>query len=118
MATWPASLPEYVLENGFSETMPEQAIESQTDGGPAKIRRRFTTNFRPLKFTIRVEPELVETFETFYFETLEGGTLPFSWVHPRTRAACNMRFRRPAPTIRPIGTGEAVDISMSVEIMP
>ena len=116
MATWPASLPEYVLEQGYSETAPDQSIESNMDAGPAKQRRRFTTNFRPIKATIRCEDTQVATFETFYYTTLEGGTLPFAWVHPRTRVACTMRFRKPAPTYRPVG--EAVDISFAVEIIP
>lgn len=116
MATWPAGLPQYVLEQGYSETQPDQSIESNMEGGPAKVRRRFTTNFRPIKATIRCDDTQAALFETFYYDTLEGGTLPFDWVHPRTRTACTMRFRKPAPSLRPVG--EAVDISFSVEIMP
>lgn len=116
MPVWPTTLPQYVLEQGYSENAPDQSIESQVDGGPVKQRRRYTTNFRPLKVTIRCEPDEVATFEDFYYDTLLGGTLTFDWVHPRTQAACVMRFRKPAPSIRP--SGDAVDISMSLEIMP
>lgn len=118
MPTWPTTLPQYVLEQGYSENVPDQTVESQVDTGPAKVRRRFTVNYRPVKATIRCEPSQVSTFETFYYTTLKGGVLSFDWVHPRTRVACVMRFRKPVPSIRPIGSGEAVDISMSLEILP
>ena len=40
--TWPASLPQYVQEGGYQETLQDQTVESNMETGPAKIRRRFT----------------------------------------------------------------------------
>jgi len=113
MPTWPATLPALVVQSGYSESLPDQAIETPTDAGPGKIRRRQTGTQRPLKCSIECTPAQVATFETFWLTTLAGGTLEFTWVHPRTQAAATLRFRKPAPTLVPLdGANFRIDMSL------
>lgn len=116
MPSWPVSLPAYVLEAGYSETLEDQTLETSMDTGPVKVRRRFTTGIRPFRFTIQMTAAQAATFETFYLTTLQGGSLSFDWVHPRTRVAKVFRFRKPPPQIT--SRGETVFVSCAVETIP
>lgn len=105
MPSWPASLPQFVQEQGYDESLPDQTVESPMDSGPPKSRRRFTTAFRPLRVTIWCTAEQAEDFEEFYMDDCAAGSLSFTWVHPRTQQAATFRFRKPAPKPQPFGAG-------------
>lgn len=109
---WPPSLPQYVQEGGYNEKLPDQKIESTMDSGPPKNRRRFSTNWRPFAFSIKMTPEQAVVFEYFYETTLLGGTLAFDWVHPRTRVAAVMQFRKPSPSVRPEGDAAVYNVTV------
>lgn len=102
-ATWPSTLPAFVQEGGFQERFQDQTVESQMDTGPAKIRRRFTKPIRFVGINLLMTASQASDFETFWQTTLKGGSLPFEWVHPRTRVATTFRFRSPAPTFSTTG---------------
>lgn len=102
-ASWPATLPQFVQQQGYQETLPDQTIESDVDAGPPKTRRRFTKNFRQAQAAIWVDLGQKTTFEYFVATTLEGGTLPFLWVNPATQAMAEFRFRRPPPVVTALG---------------
>lgn len=105
MPTWPGTLPQYVQSNGYSESLPDQTIESEVDAGPPKTRRRFTKAFRPMQFTIHCTGAQVTAFETFYLTDCRGGSIDFDWKNPRTQAAATFRWRNPPPAYREIGGG-------------
>lgn len=111
---WPTELPQYVDESGYEEKSPETVLESQMDAGPAKLRRRFTTAYRPFRLSISCDAEQVPYFDTFYETTTAFGTIPFDWVHPRTRAAGTFRFRKPPPAKSVFG-GTNVRIAFVIE---
>jgi hypothetical protein len=98
-AVWPATLPNYVLIDGYSEKLPAQKIESPMEAGRPKVRRRFSTNWRQFTVFIKMTADQGIIFESFYQNTLQGGSLPFDWVHPRKRTAATFRFRMPDPEI-------------------
>jgi hypothetical protein len=87
------------------------------DTGPAKIRRRFTKSLRRFDISMMMTAAQVTTFETFWNDTLKGGSLPFDWLHPRTRVAATLRFRLPAPRIETMGSGAQNLVSFSLEII-
>lgn len=97
--SWPGTLPGYVLEQGFGESLAEQVLESPMEVGPAKRRRRYTRNNRVFTASMMMTDSQSASFESFYYTTLIGGTLPFDWVHPRLQTAMTFVFRRPAPKI-------------------
>jgi hypothetical protein len=96
-AVWPTSLPSYVLEQGYQESLPDNNLESSVDAGQAKIRPRFTAQFQKFVCTIQMDQGQSATFRDFFNNTLNTGSLPFDWVHPNTRAAVTFRFRKPVP---------------------
>lgn len=102
-AVWPSTLPEYVLADAFKEALNNQTIESATDTGSPKVRRRFTKLVRKFDMAVLLSDSQVATFENFWLNTLKGGSLPFDWVHPRTRASITLRFRSPAPSYVNVG---------------
>lgn len=114
--TWPNTLPQYVLESGYSEQIQDQTIESQMETGPAKIRRRFTKSLRQYQMSLYMTAAQAVTFESFWQSTVNGGSLPFDWVHPRTRAAATFRFRNPAPQITSVGGVNAI-VSFNLEMI-
>lgn len=114
--TWPATLPQFVLEGGYQESIQDQTIETQMEAGPAKIRRRFTKSLRRFQMSLLLTSTQAATFETFWQTSCAGGATPFTWVHPRTRATVTMRFRNPAPQFSTTG-GVNVLTQFNVEII-
>ncbi len=115
--TFPTTLPQYVLESGYSETLEPQTVESQMDTGPAKVRRRFTKSIQKFSVQMLLTPAQTDTFLAFWQTTCLGGSIPFDWVHPRTRTALTMRFRNPPPTISTTGGGTANAVSFTLEAL-
>ncbi|CAB4130461.1 hypothetical protein UFOVP119_85 [uncultured Caudovirales phage] len=114
--SWPSQLPAYVLEGSYQEATQDQTIESQMESGPAKIRRRFTKLIK--KFTIQMamtEAQVETYFDPFWQTTCLGGSIPFDWVHPRTRASTTFRFRNPAPTYNVSGGGGTILVNFTIE---
>lgn len=114
---WPTSLPQYVQENGFTEQIQDQTTETQMETGPAKIRRRFTKSLRRFQVSMQMTATQVSVFENFWQTTCRGGSIPFDWLHPRTRVSATLRFRNPAPQISTIGGGQAAVVSFNLEII-
>jgi hypothetical protein len=110
---WPASLPEYVLEGGYSEQLPRNTVETEMESGLPKVRRRFTKVFRKFQATMILDQSQAVVFEAFYFTTCASGTIPFEWVHPRTRAPMSLRFTQPPPSFTPFG-GHYVRVSFAL----
>jgi len=92
MATWPATLPD-PLVNGYSEKYPaDQRLRTKMDKGPAKVRRRFSAGVRPFTVKYKLTAAQATTLETFVETTLSGGTLSFDWTQPRTSASVSARI--------------------------
>lgn len=116
MPAWPSSLPAYVQEGGYQEKFQDQNVESQMDTGPAKIRRRFTKAIRFFSVSMQMSPSQVTDFETFWQTDCKGGSVSFTWVHPRTRSAATFRFRNPAPSYSVFG-GINVMVNFTMELI-
>lgn len=112
--TWPGTLPQFVFEQGYSEKLNDQTQESTVDVGPPKIRRRFTKQIRTFTVQMRFTPTQKDTFEGFWQDTLLGGSMPFTWVHPLTRVSTVFRFRKPAPSFTSIGGADSI-VSFTME---
>lgn len=115
MVTWPAALPAPAL-NTLRESPPDNALRTQMDKGPAKVRRRTTANTRPISFVIKILPALVITLDDFYDTETASGSIEFDYTHPRTGAAVTARF-----TTRPSYAeveGVLYNCSIELEILP
>jgi hypothetical protein len=81
--TWPETLPSAPLI-GWTEQIGKNTIRSETEAGPAKLRRRFTS--APSNFVLKMS--MTETqanaFMTFFETTLASGVKTFdNLAHPR-----------------------------------
>jgi hypothetical protein len=115
-ATWPASLPQALLYEGAQEKAPNEVVRTQMDAGPPKVRRRFTAGVRGFPGQLSLTKAQVQTLDDFYLVTLQGGALKFSWRHPRTGAAVDLRFVEP-----PSYSAAADDVwkaALSLELLP
>lgn len=104
MQSWPASLQQLLSEANFGITLGDTVLRSDTDVGPAKLRRRFTKGVDEYSASIYLTSAQYSIFVNFYNTTLNGGTLPFEFNHPITGSLESFRFRQP-PTISSIGGG-------------
>lgn len=121
--SWPSGLPDKVLREGYEEAAPANILRTSMDKGPAKVRRRTTSNVR--RFQVRMELDAlnneVETFDDFVMNTLKGGSLKFDWTHPRTGTSVEFRFIVPTgePPFRLTNVGGTnYQASFSLEILP
>lgn len=117
MASWPSSLPEDLLIDGYSETLPDTTIRSNMEVGPAKVRRRISYNVTPVEGRIFVSTDQAATLATFYNDTLGGGSLAFSMTHPRTNVISSFRFTS-SPKITADNSSNYWFIDLNLEIIP
>ena len=117
---WPASLPQKVLVDGYSEEPQSQVIRTEMDAGPKKTRRRFTAATRSIPVSMNLDLTQLDTFETFFDSDLQGGSLVFDMPHPRTGATVVMQIVGDPPyRLTPIGGGnEYWRLAMSLEQQP
>jgi len=118
MAEWPSDLPNFATPSGYQESFGNNIIRSGMDLGPAKLRRRATAAVRVISFTQTLTSEQIQILESFYLTTLQHGSLPFTWTHPRTGIAiANVQFAEP-PSITPSGGGNYFEVSYKLTQIP
>jgi hypothetical protein len=113
---WPGTLPQFVQSSGYAEDKHDQTTRSPTDSGATKVRRRFTGRFDNHSVTLAMTAAQVAIFETLHDTTLKGGSLTFTWVHPRTQAACTYKFIS-TPKITHVD-GDQYRVSFKLELQP
>jgi hypothetical protein len=120
--TWPASLPDRPMTDGYEQTLSRSdVIVSEMETGPAKVRRRSLAAPRPITMQFVLTIPQIDIFEEWYDETLNGGALPFEWVHPIKRTPTYFRFTDPKekPKISPFNNaGTLFVLKIDVSILP
>lgn len=113
---WPGSLPQTPLF-GWTKQLAETRLRTQTDTGPAKVRRQFTSGVENLSnVSILVTEAQRTTFQTFFDDTTSGGSLPFEWQMPDTGATRDFRFKE-TPVISAVNH-QTYRITMNLEALP
>ncbi len=79
---WPPTLP-VTFDGDYRETPPVTSIVTNMDGGPPKVRRRFTAGIRVYEGTMLMNFTEVGVLDTFYNDTLLGGSSKFEMLNPR-----------------------------------
>lgn len=93
---WPASLPAPRI--GWSERKLSNTVRTETDAGPAKVRRRYTKAVRQLELEYAMTAAQVVTLDAFHTSTLADGVERFEMAHPRTGVTHEFRFVEPFQT--------------------
>lgn len=115
---WPAGLPQRLLLQGASLGVGDGLLETQPDQGPPQSRRRSTSAARPLVGSMMLSDAQMTTFETFFYTTILGGSLPFSFPDPRTGATLLVKFTKAnLPGYVPQG-GDNYLLSINLSVLP
>ncbi|KFC73192.1 hypothetical protein FG93_01936 [Bosea sp. LC85] len=116
--TWPATLPQKLQSDDYSEQEAENRIRSANDVGPAKVRRRTTANVQPVSGSLIMSLDQKALLKSFVSETLLGGALPFWFPNPNGGADWLVRFADGGlPTWAPFGAIEW-RASFKLEVLP
>jgi len=85
LKTWPSSLPQYVQQDSYSETIIDPVLRTAMDAGPVKTRLRFT--MVPEQFNVSIPLTAAQrlVFLAFYKSDLNYGVDTFSWYHPANK---------------------------------
>lgn len=101
--TWPVSIPQKILRDGYNSNDDTQSINSENDIGPQKTRRVVTKGYNNTTGSIFLKDVAdVTTMRTFYDVTLAGGTKYFNFNDPSTGTVREFRFAEP-PKYAPLG---------------
>lgn len=112
---WPAGLPQ-APDLSWSESKLENVVETETDGGPKKRRRRYTRAVEKLSLPLTLTEAQVATLKTFHTTTLADGILPFEMVHPRTGLTHEFTWTSPWSVTE--GTRGLYRIAIELEYLP
>lgn len=116
MPTWPASLPQFLLVDGFEIEFAENRLRSDNDAGPAKVRRRTTLNVGIMRGSMVMDCAQKATFQTFVNDTLLGGTIAFDF--PALEGGTQLvRFGPQLPVLKPVSP-QLFSFSFELEILP
>jgi hypothetical protein len=116
MTTWPDTLPAAPLLENFQELLPETAIRTDMDTGPAKVRQRTTAGVGMLMVNYLLSVAETVVLDAFYRTPLSGGTTAFDYTHPRTGATLSCRFAEP-PEYAPVN-GNYFKATLTLEVLP
>lgn len=117
MIQWPEYLPQHVDKDGYSESPPDSRIRTPMDMGPAKIRRRFSAQVRPVHIMMKMTESQLDEFDTFYVDTTESGALSFEFPSPRGSGTVTARFGESAPAYGEFD-GLHCTVQFDLEILP
>lgn len=89
---WPFTLPLAPLLDAYDETHASLA-QSVTSGNKSILLRRNSTRSQSrMSVAFNLNKQQAGYFETFFYSTLAGGTLRFSFEHPRKREQIEVSF--------------------------
>ena len=93
-ATWPASLPQYFLDDGnYSETPFPNVLTTPTDSGVSKSRKRFTGKFNVYSATVWLSNNTkLDTFRNFYYGEADQGNDEFTIPIPGSAGVKSVKF--------------------------
>lgn len=123
MPVWPGTLPTAPMY-GWTEAPGDSLVRTQTDAGPAKLRRRFTST--PSIFSVQFvltkaqATRLIQFYENASDAAIagtNGGALSITGLpHPRDDSDAEFRFLAP-----PVITQVSYDVfraSLRLELLP
>jgi len=116
MSSWPGCLPDYVLQDGYDESLPNYSIHTEMDVGPPKSRQRDSNMPAPMHMRVYMTRAQTEILDEFYETVLAGGSLTFTKDHPRLETTATMKFTGPPRYTSASGLSYYAD--MDVIVLP
>lgn len=115
--TWPEELPCRFIRGTQVQQLGENALRSQTDSGPDKVRPRSTAVPGKLSGRMRMTTAQKAALVVFYRETLLEGTLAFTLPVLGEPAPLLVRFAKDPPSWTDVAP-DRWDVELSLEVMP
>jgi hypothetical protein len=94
MSAWPTTLPSKALMDSFHETAPDLALRSGIESYVALVRRRTTSDLRPITLIFKMSTAQVAIFDSFYLTDCVKGSISFTYTDPRTKVSQSFRFTK------------------------
>lgn len=119
--TWPPSLPQYPIQQGYEDAAPSRLKRTAMDAGPPKVRRRPSLGTRKRTMVFIMNGTQLAALETFVTSTLGDGALRFDMTHPVSRVAEEVRIVPQSEDKLYVSTpaGELwYNVSIILEVMP
>lgn len=122
--TWPSADLPTSPQYGWTETPGSSLVRTETDAGPAKLRRRFSSSPSLFSLMFTLTTAQATRLEQFYSNAADespagtnGGALSFDGLpHPRTNSAATWRFTS-APTLTQV-TFTHYRVTVALELLP
>lgn len=126
VATWPATLPQAPLLEGYSRGEGKAVLRTDMDAGPDKLRRRSTGVPAPLQYAVAASTAQLAIFRAFWRDDLQQGALPYYLPDPEDgEETLLVRFLEepswtPLPAPDPDGPAGAKmwRLALQLEILP
>lgn len=116
MASWPTTLPQSPLVNGYSRQPVDSRLISMPDAGKGKIRNRYTAVPIDVNEVYLLTLDQYAIFVDFYNDIISYGADEFLKVDPITGLTKNHRFREEMYTTN--FKYPYMEVSLSLEVMP
>lgn len=115
---WPSTLPQKVLQGGYSEGVGDGLLEYQPDTGPPMTRLRTSANPRPIAVNFELTSAQLQTLIAFFTTTLIGGSLPFNFPAVIENTTYLVKFQKGGlPKWTSLG-GDYFNVTMSIWVLP
>lgn len=115
--SWPATLPQRPLAEGYTEGYEDNTIRSAPDKGASKTRPRFTRlRFTRTGVTYLLTNAQKVIFDSFY-QSIKGGALTFNWPDPVSGATVVVLLKSNITGPRRV-TNNQWRVGLELEILP
>ena len=117
MPTWPATLPQQLSRQGYSESLPDNVLRSEVEAGPEKTRRRFTAAPYPIRGRMMLTFTQAAELKRFFREDIADGANSFTFPDPLDNTTMlNVRLASPPSWGTP--GGDNIDVRLNFTVIP
>lgn len=113
--SWPASLPQVFLRDGYDAQGADNLIASSVSIGPAKVRRRTTAAVKPLSGSMTVSEAQYQTLVDFVENDIADRSKAFTFPDPHGGSPLLVRMTQP---IKEASVGADWRIQIILEVLP
>lgn len=117
MSSWPATLPQSPLIEGFNRALMTHKSTFNPTGGKSKDTLFFTAVPEIWNVSFVVNTQQLTTFNNFYRVTTLFGTQYFTFKDPQTGAVTQVKFQGDPPRQEPV-SHQSFRISFNLETKP
>ena len=113
--TWPLTLPQSFLIDGYNEEGRDNILRSQMETGPDKTRRRYTAAIQPFSADMIMDQATFLIFKDFFVNSIQDGSLTFEMPDDLNGGTMDVKFRE---KYKAIFLGTVWRVTMGLNIQP